>query len=132
MHVSYSDFTNLTLSQITLDEYGRIAPMADAVIDHWTHGRVGRAVSAGDALPASVKALYCAIVESMPAMAAASKVSEGGVLTSFSNGVDSYSFASDESLESRLWAQLGWMVDVLPVEWISAAAYFDGGVKYAG
>lgn len=130
MYVDYGAFVKATVSAITADEYARLAPIADAVIDNWTLERVGRAFSNGEALPAPVVALYCAIVEALPAAMADSR---GGVrLSAFSNGVDSFTFASDDSTAKRLADSVGWMLDLLPVEWRSAAVCFEGGNAYAG
>lgn len=131
MYFSYDDFTSVTLGGIDEPTYERLAPMADLVIDHWTLGRVGKAYEAYDELPASVLTLYAAIVEALPGAMSDSKAS-GGLVTSFSNGVDSYSFDVSETVQTRLRRQLGWMLGLLPVEWCSAVVPFEGGAAYAG
>lgn len=151
MYLSFEDFNTLTLGyvistpneqgednpepvkpDISEKEYVRLAPMADALIDNWTIGRVGRAVKNGEELPESVRTLYVSIVENLPAVIETGKVSSGGLVSSFSNGIDSYSFDVTKSISDTLYQSLGWMLDLLPVEWCSSVVSFEGGNKYAG
>lgn len=147
MYVSYETFLENTLGAvpmqpttdaepskpgITEEEYVRLAPMADLIIDHWTLDRVGRAVKNGEDLPASVVTLYVALVENIPAIMDGVNPSKGGLVSSFSNGIDSYTFEVTPNLEQQLQNTLGWMLDLLPVEWISAVVGFEGGNRYAG
>ena len=113
-------------------EYMRLSALADAIIDDWTLGRVGRAVENGEELPEVVKTMYMAIIDSLPNLMANSQVTEGSQVSSFSNGVDSYSFDTESGASEQLKASLGWMLDLLPVEWISQCVYFEGGNRYAG
>lgn len=131
MYVPYNVFTEHGMADLSEDEYKRLAPMADLVIDHWTLERVGRAVRNGDELPDSVVTLYCAIVEALPTIIEGSRPSKGGLVTSFSNGIDSYSFDVSETVEQKLRRSVGWMAELLPVEWVSAAAAYEGGNGYA-
>lgn len=151
MYVSWDDFATLTLGYVvstpnemgednpesvkpdyTQEEYMRLAPLADAIIDEWTLDRVGRAVRNGEELPEIVRTLYVAIIENLPAVIENGKVQTGGLVSSFSNGIDSYSFDVDSSVRDELKRSIGWMLDLLPVEWISQCVYFEGGNKYAG
>lgn len=131
MYVPYNVFTEHGMADVTEDEYKLLAPMADLVIDHWTLERVGRAVRDGDALPDSVVTLYCAIVEALPPIIEGAKPSKGGLVTSFSNGIDSYSFDVSETVEQQIRRSVGWMADLLPIEWTSAAVAYEGGNGYA-
>lgn len=131
MYVDFETFDKTGMADIGEEEYARLAPMADLVIDHWTLDRVGNAHRRGEELPSCVVALYCAIVEALPVVIEGSKPSKGGLVTSFSNGIDSYSFDVSETVDQQLWRSLGWMADLLPVEWISAAVAYDGGNGYA-
>lgn len=128
MHVSYEKFKSVTLGDMTEDEFARLAPMADVVIDHWTLGRVGREVSKGASLPDSVVIAYAAVVEALPAVLDGSKAG-GGLVSSFSNGVDSYSFDVSETVEQQLSRTVGWMAHLLPVEWSSGVVSYDGGLE---
>lgn len=101
------------------DEYSRNAPLADAVIDHWTLERVGRAVSNGVELPEIVKAVYVSIIDNMDVLSGS-----GEIVSSFSNGVDSYTFDNSSSEADRLKS---YAMTILPVEWISAATKYHGG-----
>lgn len=134
MYVTYDIFESLTLGdgEITEEVYSKVAPMADAIIDHWTLGRVGKAVAKGEELPEAVRIIYTKIVESVPAIMDGTKVGKGGLVSSFSNGIDSYTFEVSESMEEQMLNRFGWMIDLLPVEWISGCVSFDGGNKYAG
>lgn len=131
MYMTYERFSEVGLAELSEAEYGRLAPVADLVIDNWTLGRVGSASKAGEELPASVETLYCAIIEGLPAIIDGSKPQQGGLVTSFSNGIDSYSFDVSQTAEQQLWSSLGWMVELLPVEWVSAVVSFEGGNRYA-
>lgn len=150
MYVSFDDFNTATLGyvvstpnekgednpepvepSISENEYVRLSRMADAIIDNWTLGRVGRAVKNGEELPPEVVTLYVALIENLPAVIENGKVSGGGLVSSFSNGIDSYSFETTKTISDTLRNSIGWMVDTLPVEWISSVVSFEGGNKYA-
>ena len=132
MYIDHRQFSCASLADVSEEDYALLAPWADAIIDHWTLGRVGRAVRDGEELPQQVVVLYCAIAESVPAMLDGSKIGKGGLVSSFSNGVDSFSFDTAMTVEARLRSQLGWMLDLLPVEWTSGVVSFEGGSRYAG
>lgn len=144
MYISYEQFLEHTLGEIpaegeepkeldglTKEQYLHVAPMADLIIDDWTLDRVGKAVRNGEELPQSVVTLYVAICEAIPSIMDGSK-GHGGLITSFSNGVDSYSFQVTEDMNDALWNQLGWLLNSLPIEWSSAVVSFKGGNRYAG
>lgn len=133
MYVDYATFENLTLGDgnIPEDAYAKLAPMADAIIDHWTLGRVGKAVKNGEELPDIVQTLYVKVIESLPDIMDGTKIGKGGLVSSFSNGIDSYTFDVSESMEDQLKGRFGWMLELLPVEWISACVPFEGGNRYA-
>lgn len=137
MYVPFDEFKRITLldasdgGEFTEDVYERVAPMADLIIDHWTLGRVGRAVKNGEDLPSSVKTLYVKIVESIPAIMDNTKIGKGGLVSSFSNGIDSYTFDVTTGMMEQLQQSIGWMLNLLPVEWISECVSFEGGNKYA-
>ena len=139
MYVPFDIFKELTLGDvsdpsqgITEEQYSKVAPMADAIIDHWTLDRVGKAVKNGEELPDIVSLIYTKIIESMPDIMDGTKIGKGGLVSSFSNGIDSYSFDVSEDMEERMLKQFGWMLEMLPVEWGSICVPFEGGNKYAG
>lgn len=131
MYVSYETFKELSGSTINEQEYVRLSSIADLIIDEWTLDRVGRAVKDGEELPESVRTVYSAIVDNLPALLENSKAQEGGVVSSFSNGIDSYSFDVDSKVMDELNRSIGWMLDLLPIEWSSRCIAFKGGNKYA-
>ena len=138
MYVSFETFKELTLGDtsdpeqgITEDQYSKVAPMADAIIDHWTLDRVGKAVKNDEELPDVVKTIYVKIIESLPDIMDGTKIGKGGLVSSFSNGIDSYSFDVTETMEDQLLSRFGWMLDLLPIEWGSACVPFEGGNRYA-
>lgn len=150
MYVSFEDFATVTLGNVavnpdekgednpqsvkpdmTEEQYIRLAPIADAIIDNWTLERVGRAVKNGEELPQIVVVLYVSIVENLPALIENSKMGKGGLVSSFSNGTDSFSFDVTSTMQAQLYQSIGWMVDLLPIEWCSRVASFEGGNKYA-
>lgn len=138
MYISFETFQKWALGDttdptqgITEEVYAKIAPMADAIIDHWTLDRVGKAVRNDEELPEIIVAIYVKIIESLPDIMDGTKIGKGGLVSSFSNGIDSYSFDVSETMEDRMLRQFGWMLDLLPVEWGSACVPFEGGNKYA-
>lgn len=131
MYVSYETFKELSSSAIDEQEYVRLSSIANLIIDDWTLERVGRAVRDGEELPSSVVNVYVAIVDNLPALLENSKAQEGGVVSSFSNGIDSYSFDVDSNVGDELQRSIGWMLDLLPVEWSSRCVSFEGGNRYA-
>lgn len=131
MFVPYERFQQATISDLTAEQYERLAPMADLILDDWTIGRAGRAVANGEALPDAVVTLYAALIENIPAIMEGTKIGKSGLVTSFSNGVDSYSFDVTKTMKERLGDTLGWMLSLLPVEWSSGVVSFEGGNKYA-
>ena len=138
MYVPFETFAELTLGDvtdptqgITKEQYVKVAPMADAIIDHWTLDRVGKAVRSGEELPDIVNTIYVKIIEALPDIMDGTKVGKGGLVSSFSNGIDSYSFDVTETMEEKMLKQFGWMLNLLPVEWGSVCVSFEGGNKYA-
>ena len=130
MFVDYDDYSDLTVfGPVTESDYERYAPVADLITDHWTLGRIGRASADGEELPDAVKVLYVSVVESLPSVMKEAK--GGDRVKAFSNGVDSFTFEI-EAVDKRLRDQVGWLVNLLPVEWVSACVPFEGGLKYAG
>lgn len=130
MFVDYATFNEKwSASKISEDEYERLAPIADSLVDSWTYERVGNAVADGVELPDSIVTLYCLTIKNLPAYMEAA--SEGGhSVASFSNGVDSYTFKDGETLSSVMRSQLGWYVDTL-IEWTSAVACEYGVYPHA-
>lgn len=130
MFVDYEDYKALTVfGPVTETDYERYAHVADLITDHWTLGRISRASADGEELPDAVKALYVSVIESLPSVM---KDGRGGDrVKSFSNGVDSFTFEI-EGVDKRLRDQVGWLVDLLPVEWVSACVPFEGGARYVG
>lgn len=122
MYLSYEQY-KLFGGAVDLADYPRMAAFADIAMDHWTLGRIGRAFRDGDELPECVMAAYAATVDAMPD---ALESMRGERLKAFSNGVDSYTFA-DPSIAGELADSVGWVVRMLPVEWVSACVSYEGG-----
>lgn len=130
MFVDYEAYKAFaSANPLTEPEYERLAPFADLIIDHWTLGRAGRASAANEELPESLQALYSAAVEAVPSIR--EEMGAGDRVASFSNGVDSFTF-ENLAIEAKLRERLGWMLSLLPVEWVSACVGFEGGNAYAG
>lgn len=127
MYLSFKEYQKLGNPVMSEQEYQNAAPIADAVIDDWTLGRVGRAYEADEEIPDAVLRVYRAIIESVPAMIESSKVEKGEPVSSFSNGVDTFTFGASEPMGQRLRRSVGWMLDLLPVEWVSGVASYRGG-----
>ena len=127
MYVPFETYRELALSEISKEEYAKVAPMADAIIDHWTLERVGRAVRDDEELPDIIVTLYCKIVDAIPDMLEGTKIGKGGLVSSFSNGIDSYTFDVSETMDQQLHNRFAWMLELLPVEWGSACVHYRGG-----
>lgn len=124
MYVDYATFEKSAFGGMTAEDFERFAPLADLAIDHHTLGRVGRCHDDGCTLPASVVTAWCALAASLPS--AVEESAGGQALTSYSNGVDTYGFAAQTAGEA-LASRTAWVVDMLPVEWVSAVVMFKGG-----
>lgn len=115
MYLDYETYAGLVTKAIPEEEYERVSVIADSVIDTWTLDRVGNAVKDGVELPGIIKALYCAIVSEIPnAMA---YEGSGSKVSSFSNGVDTFSFDTSDTFEKRLKESCSWILNYLPNEW---------------
>lgn len=122
MYVSYETYKETVFGDaVSEEQYPAYASLADTLIDSWTYGRVGQAVSNGEELPNEIVQLYSAIMSNAKSLKESSESTEAA-LSSFSNGVDSYGFETDKTVSERLESSLGWMIDALPIRWISAAA----------
>lgn len=110
-------------AELSEDAYMQLSIWADAIIDNWLLGRVGRAIECKYELPQQVVALYCAIIDNLPATLESSHESSGELVSSFSNGVDSYSFDLTKTASDTMKSSLGWMVEALPIEWSSRCLY---------
>lgn len=134
MYISYDEYLNSRLissEPMSEEEYMRIAPIADAVIDDWTLERVGKAAKNGELLPEIVMTVYASVCDNVPGIISGSTVENGGTLSAFSNGVDSFSFDVSLSMSEKIKNSMGWIVELLPIEWCSSCVAFDGGNKYA-
>lgn len=124
MYLSYEEYLRYSQGEHLPEvDFTSAAPFADLVIDNWTMDRVKKAVSNGEDLPDSVKVAYASIVNNIEALEGITEP-----VSSFSNGVDSYTFAStsDQAESVKQWA-----LNLLPVEWCSGIVSFEGGNRYA-
>lgn len=131
MFVDYATFNEQwSASGITEEEYERLAPFVDLLVDDWTLGRVGHAVADGAELPDFIVSLYCLTMVNLKANMEANS-GGGQKVASFSNGVDSYSFVTDETVLDAVTSNVGWMVDSLPDEWGNRIASHYGVYPHA-
>lgn len=132
MYVDYQDFIDRTLASDfpTEEQYVRLAPIVDSIIDDWTLGRVGTAVRDGEELPEPVVTLYVAIMEALPGAVEGGKAN-GQLVKSFSNGVDKFEFEDEGTVMDRIEQSCQWMLGLLPIEWCSTCVSFSGGNAYA-
>ena len=120
MFVDYETYSEIALSEIDSEQYSRLAPVADAIVDAWTLERAGRAVGRGLSLPQQVVHLYAAVVDALPSVLEQTKAP---------SLVSSFSFDAPKTLQEQLYGQLGWMVNLLPVEWVSGVSSYEGGLQ---
>lgn len=127
MYVSYETYAASAFASdgVAQERYPALASLADAIIDSWTYDRVGLAISDGEELPQAVVNLYAAIVSNAPSMVEGASSAASAEVSSFSNGVDTYSFEVDgeNSISERLYSSLEWLIDALPVRWTAACIY---------
>lgn len=126
MYVSFETYSaNPYAVDMPEDEYTRYSELADMVLDSWTFHRAQQAFVRGEKFPKEAVALYCAVIASVPVLI--ENATEGAtghvVLTSFSNGVDDYSFEASDFVADELKGSLQWMIDALPVGWDCACIY---------
>lgn len=119
MYVSFEEYSETPFAKLSEQDYASYAPVADSLIDDITFGRVGAAVEREEELPSSVVTLYAALASAMPSFVESTGVVDSE-LSSFSNGVDSYSFNVAKNAADKLYSSLQWLIDALPVEWTSA------------
>ena len=125
----YIDFETYNASvcavEMTDDEYSRYSELADIILDSWTYHRAQQAAVRGEEFPREVKALYCAIVASVPDLLSDIKEGSTGsaILTAYSNGVDDYTFEASDYLADEMKSSLQWMIDALPIGWDCACIY---------
>lgn len=119
MYVDYLTYQRFTHNPLVEDEYNVAAAYADAFIDNLTLGRVGKAVSKGEDLPEVVQMVYSKIIELTEDL-----MDPSDDISSFSNGVDSYTFNASKSVQEKAAAIAA---QLLPVEWCSACVSYEGG-----
>lgn len=108
-------------SELTPEEYSSRALQADYMINNITLDRVKRAVDKGQELPDIIEEVYYKIVNELDAFNGDSER-----VTSFSNGVDSYSFDVTKTDKERIYE---WAVELLPIEWCSVCVSYEGGYE---
>lgn len=112
------------MAYLTFEEYqgmGGAVPQAEfascerrarALLDDWTLGRVRRMADAGDELPACVKDAMCVMVDAMPGLS-------GDRVSSFGNGVDSFTFDTSRDELAELYDTVCAMLPVrLVCRWV--------------
>lgn len=120
MYVPYETYAETIYGDgVSEAEYPAYSTLADMLIDSWTYGRVGWAVENSEELPNEIVLLYSAVISNAKALKE-STTNTDAALSSFSNGVDSYGFDTDQSVSERLESSLAWMIDALPIKWTSA------------
>lgn len=108
-YLTYNEYTSFG-GKCTEDVFSQVEPVAEVYIDNYTMGRL----KVYKDIPTSVKVCLTSYVNVL---------SEGAIapssLTSYSNGVESFSFKTDvqRARESKLYSIA---VGLLPVELISA------------
>ena len=117
MYVDFDTYNGTVFGgKVTEDEYTAYSSLADELIDAWTNGAVVRS----DELPESVVNLYAAIVSNVGSLVGSTGTE--AALTSFSNGVDSYGFDTSTDATERLRMSLSWLLDALPLEYVTEVA----------
>lgn len=119
MYVEYIEYQRFSHNPVVENDYVKSAPYADAFIDNWTLERVGKAVRNGEELPDSVKMTYAKIIDTLDTL-----TDTDGQVTSFSNGVDNYTFDTSTPQANMIHDLC---IYLLPVEWCSACVSYEGG-----
>ena len=117
MYVDFDTYSGTVFGgKVTEGEYPAYSSLADELIDAWTNGAVGRS----DELPESVVNLYSAIVSNVGSLV--DSTGTEAALTSFSNGVDSYGFDTSTDSTERLRMSLSWLIEAIPLEYVTEVA----------
>lgn len=125
---AYIDYATYRAYGGTMDEtsFDMAYPWAKSWLDAITHGRL--TTVAWSTWSTEVELSMVALVDATDAVRAEQA---GQVVTSFSNGQDSYSFAASaaEAGESPTYASVAaYVTRILPVELVSACAAYNGAV----
>ena len=107
----YLDYSTYAINGGTVSEadYPRAARRAEYMLDDWTMGRIRAMSDAGETLPDYVADVMTEIVDALAKLG-------GERVTSFSNGVTSFSFDTSKSDIYMLYDDV---VRILPVELVS-------------
>lgn len=118
----------------TYDEEGFASyePRAEVLLDHWTLNRLHSEDVQGDmeqlGYDKSVKAVMVMLVDGWPAIQKARETrASGGEVTSFSNGVNSFSFGAGSSGRATNAEDMAYYeaCQMLPVDLVSACVDFN-------
>lgn len=117
---------------LTEDEFKVYEPKAEVYLNHWTLNRlkssqVVKDLKAQDQYE-SVLAVMVSLIDGLPTVEKQEQaIAEGSKLTSFNNGVNSFSYASGDSSETTEAERLLYQTCVryLPVELISADVTYN-------
>lgn len=117
---TYLYYTPSEVAQISESQYKRAAITADAFVSAQTLGRAEEVEYTS--WPDALVMAYCLAIDSTYSTFNQS----GEVVSSFSNGVDSFTFDNSKTVAERLLSDVQPLIDALPIEWISRVANYGG------
>ena len=135
MYLDYDAYRGMW-GTIPEETYGDYESEAEMMLDHWTLGRLHSEQVVSDlksqGLYGSVGYAMKAIIDRLDSIhKARQSLADGTVVTSFSNGVDSFGFGGDSSASSVTAAERECMervMELLPVDLASACVGFNGAM----
>lgn len=111
MYLTYEEYREMGGS-LSETAYPRFERKAEYYMDYWTLDRIKKL----EEIPECAKDAMFEVIENLPSL-------DGERVTSFSNGVNSFSFDTTTNELDRLYQKVKGM---LPVELISAVVSYEG------
>ena len=123
MYLTYAQYQVYGNGSVSEEDFASSEAWAEALLDHWTLNRL-RNIGWSE-WEDKVQLVMAKLVDSKVSV---EEDEDGAPVTHFSNGQDSYTFASfgDPLFNPAMGKAYGFAVDVLPVELISAAVHYNG------
>lgn len=108
-YLTYEEYKEMGGSAVSEQDFQQAERRARALMDDWTMGRVRAMQEAGDPVPECVKEAMCVAVDAVPGLS-------GERVSSFDNGVDSFTFDTSRDETGELYDAVCAM---LPVRLVS-------------
>lgn len=129
MYLTYEEYTAMG-GTADADTFDRLEPEAELLLDVWTLNRLHVPEAIPDGIPSSVKVAMRRLVDYVPSIEEGYKrKANGEEVSSFSNGVNSFSFATSDasagSGNTALDAAYDQITGMLPIELVSTCVSYN-------